>query len=751
MKTTNRILSVLLILAMLLSMLTCLTFAAQKNTGTRHELCTSLSSQANTYYSKNNFTYESYASLEGGNESCLESVNSDMFKALHDLMADTMTRSITYSALTDYWPDTDRENGTNEATLFYSDVTSGSYNREHVWPKSRASFHQTDGGCDIHHLRPTNNDVNSTRSNYTMGYVQDKYPNCSTKSYSGQTVLWYNERHVENNLSLGLVEINDNIKGDVARIFLYVYTRWEEPNLFENTPNPVIGPNDSKNNGYKVIESLETLLEWCENDPVDTWEMSRNDACESIQGNRNVFIDYPEFAWLLFGQEMPANMETPSGKAIETDPCDHTSSHDVRVEPTCTEKGSVTTLCDLCGKKLGKEKLPALGHNYVDGICSRCSAKESDLLANSFILTNSIQAGDEVIIVCAAKNIAFSTQKKFNYYQSYYNAGVNVSPANGMISNPPAEIIWTVGEKNGYYTFSANGQTIGMGTQHSSTDFGATYDTWALEEAVTEGATYIKNVGRNVYLEWFEDKDYWSGYHNKSNEALFAMNFYIKNTEEFPVETPTDPSDEPTEPSEEPTEPSEPPEEEDNKPIEYEGYDDVSKRDWFYDHVVFAVENGLMNGVGNDKFDPNGNVTRAMLVTILYRNEGEPDVEDLDNPFKDVKKNKWYTDAIIWAADNEIVNGMSATTFEPDTAITREQIATILYRYAEFNDIDVEEYEDTEISDFSDANSVSRYAKKAIRWAVGAEIINGMDGKLAPSKPATRAQLAAMLERYLNL
>jgi len=174
MKTTKRIVSVLLILAMLLSTLTCLTFAAQKNTGTRHELCTSLSTQANTYYGANNFTYEDYAALQGGNESCLDTVDSELFKALSELMTDTMTDSVSYSNLTNYWPDTDRESDTSEATLFYSDETSGSYNREHVWPKSRASFLKKDGGCDIHHLRPTNSNINSTRSNYTMGEVQEK-------------------------------------------------------------------------------------------------------------------------------------------------------------------------------------------------------------------------------------------------------------------------------------------------------------------------------------------------------------------------------------------------------------------------------------------------------------------------------------------------------------------------------------------------------------------------------------------------
>jgi len=161
-----------------------------------------------------------------------------------------------------------------------------------------------------------------------------------------------------------------------------------------------------------------------------------------------------------------------------------------------------------------------------------------------------------------------------------------------------------------------------------------------------------------------------------------------------------------------------------------------------------------MKGVAKKVFDPEGNVTRAMLVTILYRNEGEPDVDDLDNPFDDVEKREWYGEAVIWAADNDIVKGMTEDTFEPDTLITREQIATILYRYAQFNDVDVEEYEDTSLKDFDDRRTVSSYAKDAIKWAVGAEIIDGIESgdetNIAPAEPATRAQIAAMLNRYID-
>ena len=158
----------------------------------------------------------------------------------------------------------------------------------------------------------------------------------------------------------------------------------------------------------------------------------------------------------------------------------------------------------------------------------------------------------------------------------------------------------------------------------------------------------------------------------------------------------------------------------------------------------YALKAGLMNGMGDGKFDPDGSLTRAMLVTILYRAEGSPNVSGEANPFTDVKSGQWYTDAVIWAAHEGIVNGMTETTFAPNLKITREQIATILYRYAGSPKTD------GSLDEFSDALTVSPYAIDAMRWSVEEGIINGMDGKLAPKDNATRAQIATLLMRYLE-
>ena len=141
-------------------------------------------------------------------------------------------------------------------------------------------------------------------------------------------------------------------------------------------------------------------------------------------------------------------------------------------------------------------------------------------------------------------------------------------------------------------------------------------------------------------------------------------------------------------------------------------FTDIDQSAWYHDGVHYMIENGMMNGVGNGMFEPNGSVTRAMLVTILYRQAGSPKVTG-NNPFEDVAANKYYTDAVIWAFQNGIVNGTTPTTFEPEEPVTREQIATILYRQAGSPAVT-----ETDLSHFLDASDVSSYAANAVRWAV---------------------------------
>ena len=177
-------------------------------------------------------------------------------------------------------------------------------------------------------------------------------------------------------------------------------------------------------------------------------------------------------------------------------------------------------------------------------------------------------------------------------------------------------------------------------------------------------------------------------------------------------------------------------------------FTDVEENGWYHTGVDFMVRNGFMNGVADDAFDVDGNLTRAQLVTILYRIAGEPE-STATNPFADVADGQWYTNAVIWAAENGIVKGVNTTTFAPNDQITREQIATILFRYAKA------EKAEGKLAGFPDAGKVSDYAADAMAWAVEQGLINGIsesDGKtyLAPQETATRAQIAVILMRYLT-
>lgn len=176
-------------------------------------------------------------------------------------------------------------------------------------------------------------------------------------------------------------------------------------------------------------------------------------------------------------------------------------------------------------------------------------------------------------------------------------------------------------------------------------------------------------------------------------------------------------------------------------------FTDVSTSDWFYDDVAFVYENGLFSGTDSRSFSPNASMTRAMLVTVLYRLEGEPTVTGRSS-FTDVRSGAYYEKSVIWAAANGIVTGTDSTSFSPDAKVTREQLAAILYRYTQYRKLDTDA--SAKLNSFTDADSVSAYASEALGWAVSEGLINGASGKLMPKGDATRAQVAAILHRLVK-
>ncbi len=186
---------------------------------------------------------------------------------------------------------------------------------------------------------------------------------------------------------------------------------------------------------------------------------------------------------------------------------------------------------------------------------------------------------------------------------------------------------------------------------------------------------------------------------------------------------------------------------EENDKIYVNLFKDVKETDWFYEAVKFVVEKGMMRGIGSETFGPNIPLTRGMLITVLHRLESEPSLGK--SSFVDVEEGKYYSEAVAWAQQNGIIIGISETEFGPDTIITREQLATILYRYAIYRGYDAEVGE--KLYAYKDSGLISGYALSAMQWAVGKDIIKGKEGMLlAPSDNATRAETAAILQRFIE-
>ena len=277
--TTTKLLAIIMAILIVISSLSITvaaaqptTYSKQSNSGTRNEVCTSLSGTSASSYYTGDYTYAELKS------------STDIHGDLHDLMKDTHTKITTYNdCKTMVWKVDCEQNDTSHATTLYTShsMSSGEWdgvwscNREHVWPQSLGGNNTSGGGADLHHIRPAEASVNSSRGNKLYGTLSG----CYTPA--------------------------DNVKGDVARIILYVYVRW--------------GSDWGADSVTEVFQSVDMLLQWCASDPVDTWEMGRNEVVQNIQGNRNVFIDYPELAWQLFGKAVPENMTTPSGAALSGD------------------------------------------------------------------------------------------------------------------------------------------------------------------------------------------------------------------------------------------------------------------------------------------------------------------------------------------------------------------------------------------------------------------------------------------------
>ena len=405
----KRVLAMLIVLVMCIALLPALNVEASAanvnyvksgdyiyNWGTREEVATFLSPNAESFYT-GNYTYDALAAYSGGTSE-KDAPDSALYAQLHNLMENKHNdgKITSYQETRDLYMYTDCQKSGGKISSFYSgeaigpDWDSGNtWNREHTWPNSKSLHDKSHDSADIMTLRPTSVKENSNRGNTAYGKSSGYY---NPNSVSGGKY---------------------DLRGDVARIFLYVYVRWE--NTEGNGEHDTWGSDG-------VMESLNVLLEWIEEDPVDTWELGRNDSVESITGTRNVFVDYPEFAFLLFGEEIPSDMQTPSGEAAGNN-CGHDSfGTGVVTAPTCTVGGYTTYTCTIvgCGYSYKTNTTAATGHSYKNGVCANCG--EAKPVEPTYIT--------EVVTGKAFKLGFFSTKNNAEYYftgsmdtnNSYYGA-----------------------------------------------------------------------------------------------------------------------------------------------------------------------------------------------------------------------------------------------------------------------------------------------------------------------------------------
>lgn len=432
------------------------------NWGARGEDCVFLSSYAESFYTGDN-TFDKLSTLSGGSSQS-NAHQSALYSALQTLMKSKHTKQTNYQETRYMYCYTDCVKGDySKISSFYSGTTlngtwgsSPSWNREHTWPNSKGLGGNDEN--DIMMLRPTATSENSSRGNTAYGESSSYFdPGVSTR-------------------------------GDVARIVLYVYVRWGNTSKMWGTGG--------------VMQSMDVLLKWMQEDPVDTWEMGRNDAVQSITGTRNVFVDYPELAWLLFGKNVPAGITTPS------------DNDGVSANPG-GNGGSTTPTPDT-----------------------------------SYTQISELKDGDKIIIVNPASNMALSMNK----VATYYNEGVDVSSGFGSITN--AEIFTAKKNSDGTWSFTtADGKKLAMAESYSSLNETGVNDKWELSSAGSK-QFYLLNKGRDLYLEWYASKNNWSAHNPGSLTADYALAFYVKSGAVTPTPQPTTPATQPTTPATQPTTPA---------------------------------------------------------------------------------------------------------------------------------------------------------------------------------------------------
>ena len=412
--------------------------------------------------------------------------------------------------------------------------------------------------------------------------------------------------------------------------------------------------------------------------------------------------------------------------------------------------GGTGTMADVTGIT-GEYTLPANGFTAPDGK----QFKAWSVGGVEKAVGDKITVTADTTVTAVWENIPITT------YTVTFNAnGGSVTPANatteadGKLATLPTPTRSGSYTFKGWYTASSGGTQVTVDKVYTedttiyaqwnytgSTGGGGGVSKYTVKFETNAGTTVAnKSVTRNAKLDeptaptkegfkfdgWYTDK-----------ELTTAYDFDTKVTKSFTLYAKW-------------TEIEKEPEDTDVHNCPSKAFTDLDVNAWYHLDTDYAIENGIFKGVTETTFAPNGKLTRAMLVTVLYRVEGEP-ATNRSIPFADVDMGAYYANAVIWAKQNGIVNGVSETEFAPDNNITREQIAAIMHRYAQYKGYDVSVGENTNILSYDDFDSISEYAIASMQWACGSGLMNGKTATtLNPLDNATRAEIAAILHRFIE-
>lgn len=672
--TMRRICSVLLALVMMAEIFS--------NCGTRHELACGLSTQAVAYYS-GPYSIQALSALAGSaSESAAEAWESPLCAALHTLMNESRTGLVSYAETILSFPRTDGSGGSSEPLRFYCD-DFGDYNREQVWAEPHGAFYHDGAGCDLHHLRPTDPQANLVRGTQTFGTVQGRYPSCETWPDGENPVLWFVS---DWNNGAGLVEVRDDVKGDVARILLYIYVTYGGPdgenrNLWSDLPP--CGGGLTASDGQRVIESLDTLLTWMTLDPVDTWELGRNDVVQSLQGNRNVFIDYPELAFCLFDREIP-DMPTPSGWAHSLH-CTVTAVADPPEGGALYVAGNVVTA------------VPGLGWEVEDWTLMPADAAAVTREENVFTLGG--LCGDCTLTVrfsftdpCAAFGHNWDTGEVFAE-PSCDTEGVRKLTCT-VCGAERTEPIPAMGH-------DWHSQSVGPSCVRAGYELRCCWRCGA--EVELSGAPALGHA-------WDAGTVTREPTQKIPGERSFRCNRCgAVRMEEIP----------------------------------FRFVDVQNEHAWYFNPVYWALHQTppITSGTSPTHFSPSQVCTRAQIITFLWRAWGSPAPLDPVLPFADVSSGAYYRKAVCWAVEKQITGGTGPTTFSPDDRCTRGQVVTFLWCAAGKPAPGADPMPFTDVSP-------SKYYYRPVLWATQRGIVSGTSANtFSPKGGCTRAMAVTMLYR----